>query len=204
MSPRGRPREFEPDQVLDQALDVFWTRGYAASSLDDLGAAMGIARPSLYKAFGDKEALYLATLERFRDGLAETFRACLAEAPTRRAGILGFLRASIERYTAGDTARGCLVWCTGIADAPTVPRVKELLASMIAELDASYITTLRAARSDGELPRRADVAALGRLLGSTQHSIAMRARAGIPASELERIAVEAVAIVFGPERASRR
>jgi AcrR family transcriptional regulator len=204
MSPRGRPREFEPDRVLDQALDVFWTRGYAASSLDELGAAMGIARPSLYKAFGDKEALYLATLERFRDGLAETFRACVAEAATQRAGILGFLRASIERYTAGDTARGCLVLCTGLTDAPTVPRVKELLANMIAELDAGYTTTLRAARSAGELPRRADVAALGRLLGSTQHSIAMRARAGATAAELDRIVVEAVAIVFSSERASRR
>jgi AcrR family transcriptional regulator len=204
MSPRGRPREFEPDRVLDQALDVFWTRGYAASSLDELGAAMGIARPSLYKAFGDKEALYLATLERFRDGMAETFRACVVEATSRRAGLLGFLRASIERYTAGDTARGCLVLCTGLGDAPTVPRVKQLLANMIAELDAAYTTTLRAARTAGELPRRTDVAALGRLLGSTQHSIAMRARAGATAAELDRIAVEAIAIVFGPERASRR
>lgn len=178
---------------------MFWTRGFAASSLDDLGAAMGIARPSLYKAFGDKEALYVAALERFRDGMAEAFRACVEAEPTRRAGILRFLHASIERYTAGDTARGCMVFCSGITDAPTVPRVKQLVAAMIGEIDAGYASVLRAARAAGELPRRASVAALGRLLASTQHSIALRARAGAARDELAQLATDVVAIVFGDD-----
>src|SRR4249919_2313925 len=75
--PRGRPRSFDPDAVLEKARGVFWTLGYAATSLDDLAAATGLNRPSLYAAFGDKHALYMRALERTRAGAVAAMRAMM-------------------------------------------------------------------------------------------------------------------------------
>src|ERR1041384_1088527 len=66
--PRGRPRAYEPDQALARAMDAFWEGGYAGTSLDTLADKMGMNRPSLYAAFGDKEQLYLKALERYGEG----------------------------------------------------------------------------------------------------------------------------------------
>ena len=68
----GRPRAYDTDAVLDRAAEVFWANGFSATSLDDLSAAMGMARPSIYNAFGDKAALFLRALERFRDTVASS------------------------------------------------------------------------------------------------------------------------------------
>jgi TetR/AcrR family transcriptional regulator, copper-responsive repressor len=208
--PRGRPRSFDPDIALDRALEVFWSRGFAASSLDELCAAMGIARPSLYAAFGDKQDLYLAIVQRFRDTLAADYRAAMLSADTYRGGILAYLRAAIARYTSGDAARGCLAVCTATAEAAVHPRIREALAAVLAELDAAFEATLQRAVARGELPASADIATLAALLSATQHSLAVRARAGASTAELRQRAAGAVATVFGvgspprPARAVRR
>jgi AcrR family transcriptional regulator len=74
---RGRPRAYDPETALGQAMATFWNAGFAATSLDDLGAAMGMNRPSLYGAFGDKRALYLATIERYRAMARDALHAAL-------------------------------------------------------------------------------------------------------------------------------
>jgi TetR/AcrR family transcriptional regulator, copper-responsive repressor len=201
--PRGRPRSFDPDRALDRALDVFWTTGFAASSLDDLAAAMAIARPSLYAAFGDKEALYLAATARFRDRIAALYRDAVGAAPTLRAGVLAYLRALIAAYTAGPVARGCLAVGTAVSEAPAHPAIRAALAGVLDELDAAFTATLRAARARGELPASADPAALAGLLAAAQHSLAIRARAGAAPAQLERLARTAVDAVFGPPRRAR-
>src|SRR5262245_20822174 len=80
--PRGRPRKYDPDDALAKAMGAFWDRGYAATSLDDISAATGMNRPSLYAAFGDKQAIYLKAIERYRAGPALT--KALAEGTTLR------------------------------------------------------------------------------------------------------------------------
>jgi TetR/AcrR family transcriptional regulator, copper-responsive repressor len=194
--PPGRPRSFDVDRALERAADVFWTRGFAATSLDDLCEAMGIARPSLYAAFGDKQALYLAALERFRAHMAGLYEQAIREHATVRERILGFLRAAIERYTSGHAARGCLAVCTATTDAAEEPRIREALAAILHELDDAFAASLRIARDRGELAATADVAMLGRMLSATQHTLAVRARAGSSKPELERIARGAVELIF--------
>jgi AcrR family transcriptional regulator len=199
----GRPRSFDVDHALDRALDVFWSNGLAASSLDELCAAMAIARPSLYAAFGDKHDLYLAASARFRDRMALAYRDAMVGAQTYCDGVLAYLRAAIGLYTSGEVARGCLAVCTATAEAAAHPRIRDALAAVLRELDAAFAGTLRRARDRGELPATADPEILAQLLSATQHSIAVRARAGTSVDELDRIACAGVAMVFGPAPAPR-
>jgi TetR/AcrR family transcriptional regulator, copper-responsive repressor len=194
---RGRPRGFDVDAVLDRAVDTFWTRGFAATSLDDLCEAMGIARPSLYAAFGDKEALYLASVARFRGRMAELYIQAVRSKPTGRDGILAFFREAIARYTSGEVSRGCLGVCTAAVEAPSHPAVRTALAHLLKELDDAFAGTLRRARDRGELASDADIAALAALLSATLHSIAVRARAGTGKAELQRLARSSVDVILG-------
>ena len=194
--PRGRPRSFDTDRALDRAVDVFWTHGFAASSLDQLSDAMGIARPSLYAAFGGKEDLFLASMQRFVAEMAAIYRDTVFGSASYRAGLLAYLRAAIRRYTAGGVARGCLAVCTATSAAATEPRVREALAEILRGLDEALAGTLRRARDAGELPPGADLEALAAILSATQQSLAIRARAGASDDELDRIARGAIAAVF--------
>jgi AcrR family transcriptional regulator len=200
---RGRPRSFDVDRALDRALEVFWSNGLEASSLDDLCEAMAIARPSLYAAFGDKQDLYLAATARFRDRMALAYRDAMVGAQTYRDGVLAYLRAAIALYTSGEVARGCLAVCTATAEAAAHPRIRDALAALLREQDAGFAGTLRRARDRGELPATADPELLAQLLSAIQHTIAVRARAGTRVDELDRIACASVAMVFGPAPAPR-
>jgi AcrR family transcriptional regulator len=201
---RGRPRSFDTDVALDRAAEMFWTRGFAATSLDDLCDVMGIARPSLYAAFGDKEALYLAATDRFRARMTEMYVAAIRSTTTARDCVLAFFRDAIARYTSGDIARGCMGVCTATVEAPSHPQVRAALAALLAELDDAFEGTLRRARDRGELAKDADVAGLARVLSATLHSIAIRARAGTSRAELERLARSSVDALLGAQpRATR-
>jgi AcrR family transcriptional regulator len=203
----ARPRSFDRDAALACALEAFWRHGYDQTSINDLTEAMGIKPPSLYAAFGDKQALYLASLEHFRTHMAVLYEQAIRAEPTVRGRVLAFLRLAIDRYTSGDAARGCMAVCTATADATTEPRIREALAAIVRELDEAYAASLRIARDRGELPATADITTLAQMLAATQQTLAVRARAGVPKPALERIARAAVDLVFdqrSSETKSRR
>src|SRR5437868_1871576 len=106
--PAGRPREFDLDQALDAALKVFWRKGYEGASLPDLTKAMGINRPSLYAAFGNKESLFRKTVERYIEGPASQIGEALRE-PTARGVVERLWRESIELTTGTENPRGCFL-----------------------------------------------------------------------------------------------
>src|SRR5436309_16099350 len=104
---RGRPRSYDPDRALAQATAAFWDAGYAATSLDDLSAATGMNRPSLYGAFGDKKALYYATLERYRAAARAAVAKALDPNQTLRRALGRFYDAALAIYLSGEHgARG--------------------------------------------------------------------------------------------------
>src|SRR4051812_18827446 len=105
----ARPTEFDRDEAVRRALDLFWAKGYAATSLDDLTAAMGIGRGSLYNAFGDKHALFLEALDRYRADRLGQLRRVLEAAPSARAGVAAALRGTVGALWSEAPRRGCLL-----------------------------------------------------------------------------------------------
>lgn len=202
---RGRPRAYDPDLVLDRARDVFWDAGYASSSLDELAAAMSMNRPSLYGAFGDKEALYLKTLERYRDESLAALREALDPARPLRECLRTVYAKSLEIYLAGDSAaRGCFLIGTATTEAVLHPAVRDVLGASLRAFDRAIEGRLRIAVERGELGRQVDVTALARLSSAIMHSLALRARAGERRATLEAFAQSGLDMICGRETAMPR
>ncbi|MGK9230710.1 TetR/AcrR family transcriptional regulator [Inquilinus limosus] len=199
---RGRPRAYDPDVALERARDVFWEAGFTGSSLDALSAATAMNRPSLYGAFGDKEALYLRTLERYRDEGLAAMRQALDPGRSLREGLDAVYAAALATYLderAG--ARGCLLIGTAAVEAVLHPAVRAVLHGSLTVFDQALEERFRLARDRGEIDAAADAAALARLASAVMHSLAVRARAGESRAVLEAIADSGAAMICGAARA---
>lgn len=187
--PRGRPRGFDPEVALKAASERFRTFGYAATSLDDLAAATGLARPSLYAAFGDKKALYLAALARTHRRLEASFDALEAAALPRDALLKRIFASTIDLYLTGDIGPGgCIAVNTASTEAVADPEIRAALHRFITMEDARMAQILAAAGI-------ASPEASARMVMSVIHSLAIRTRAGTPRDELERLAADCIALL---------
>jgi AcrR family transcriptional regulator len=187
--PRGRPRGFDTEVALKAAAERFRTFGYAATSLDDLAAATGLARPSLYAAFGDKKALYLAALARTHRRLEATFDALEAAALPRDELLRAIFAGTLDLYMTGEIGPGgCIAVTTASAEAVADPEIRAALLAFLAMEDARMMRIFTAAGI-----ARADAAA--RVVMSVIHSLAVRTRAGTPRAELEAIAADCIALL---------
>src|SRR5215472_6665877 len=149
--PRGRPREYDSDRALADAAESFWKNGYAATSLDELAAATGMNRPSLYAAFGDKRDLYLKTLKRYRDQSRSMVMQILSDNPTLRVFLTRFYKTALDIYLAGeDGARGCYSIATAGVRATVDPSVRAFLADSVRSTDALLAGLVRKAQDRGE------------------------------------------------------
>ncbi len=194
---RGRPRAYDPQVALARAAEVFWKAGYAGTSLDDLAAATGMNRPSLYAAFGDKRDLYLKTLERYRQEGRELARHALAESPTLRVFLKRFYDKALELYLAGGP-RGCYSIGTAATQAAVDSDVQAFLAASMRSTDEFLTGQIRKAKERGEIARDADTAALGYLATATLHTLAIRSRAGLPRKELNALVDAAIKVICAP------
>jgi len=195
--PRGRPRSFDPDEALDKARAVFWNLGYAATSLDDLAAATGLNRPSLYAAFGDKHALYLAALRRSAsEGVAALTAALRTTAPLRT--ILGVIfDRTVEIYRRGEVGqRGCFLVGTAVTQAVDDPEARALLAGYVADTDRLFSERFAAERDQLAPGITPDAAAV--MASATFHTLAIRARTGAGEAELKAVGQAAVNLICGP------
>jgi TetR/AcrR family transcriptional regulator, copper-responsive repressor len=193
---RGRPRAYDPEAALQRATGAFWNAGYSGTSLDDLAAATGMNRPSLYAAFGDKHALYLKALERYWESGIEAMRIALAGDRPLGEALLRVYDAALAMYfPAKGRPRGCFAIGTAVTEAVADPAIRAVFAEGLRRLDAGFEARLRAAREAGELRRDADPAALAALASAVLHSIALRARSGTPREALERMARDAVSLI---------
>lgn len=186
---RGRPPLYDRDAAIAALTRVFWDQGFAATSLDDLASATAMNRPSLYGAFGDKQAMYLAALGRYGDDAEVQLGNILAAVPEVHAAIGALLHAGVDFYLVGDAGpRGCLAVCTAAAEAVTTPAMRDGLAAVLAMLDGVIAERLVQGVADGQLPPDFDVAAGAMMIAGTLHSIAIRARAGSPRAALLHLA----------------
>ena len=195
---RGRPRAYEPDVALGKALDLFRKEGFAATSLDDLSAATGMNRPSLYGAFGDKRELFIKSYERYRaDARAAMQDVFKGELPIRQR-LARIYTVALDIYLAGEGGpRGCFTVMTAGSEAMADPDIRCMVLEGLCELDKAFASSFRIAKEKGELPDSADPAALAQLASATIHTIAVRARAGVPRGELEAIVKSAIDLMCG-------
>ena len=195
---RGRPRAYEPDVALGKALDLFRKGGFAATSLDDLSAATGMNRPSLYGAFGDKRELYIKSYARYRtDARAAMIEIFRGEMPIRER-LKCVYAAALDIYVA-DTSdpKGCFTVMTAASEAVADPEIRAMVLDGFAELDKAFASSFRRAKEKGELPPSADPVVLAQLASATIHTIAIRARARVPRKELEAIVKGAIGVMCG-------
>jgi AcrR family transcriptional regulator len=191
---RGRPRSFDSAAVLDSAAEVFWAKGFAETSLDDLGAAMGMGRPSIYNAFGDKGAVFLHALERFRDTIASSpMRAMEAEDSIGDA-LDAFFRQIVEYTTADRSHLGCLLG--SVAPITDTPEVRRFLNENLAETEARIANRLSGAVRRGQLPASYSAEQGARRAVNAMFSLAARARLGSSRDELLTDAADATSTVL--------
>ncbi len=196
---RGRPRAYDPQTALQQALGVFWNTGYSGASLDSIATAAGMNRPSLYAAFGDKHALYIKALEQYWEFAAASMREALTDLdlPLTEA-LQRFYEGQLSIYFSGDgQPRGCFAIGTATTEAVEDPQIREVLSDRLSRLDADLEVRLQAAKNAGELKGDADPAALAVLASSLLHSISIRARAGKSRAELTELARNAIRVICG-------
>jgi AcrR family transcriptional regulator len=195
---RGRPRAYEPEVALGKALELFRKGGFAATSLDDLSAATGMNRPSLYGAFGDKRELYIKSYQRYRDdaraAMGDIFRTELS----LRKRLERIFAVALDIYLADeDEPQGCFTVLTAASDAVHDPAIRDMVVEALSELDKAFARCFRLAKDNGELPEEADPVALGQLASATLHTVAIRARAHVPRKELEVIVKNAIGVTCG-------
>ncbi|MCA1495782.1 MULTISPECIES: TetR/AcrR family transcriptional regulator [unclassified Bradyrhizobium] len=195
---RGRPRAYEPDVALGKALDLFRKQGFAATSLDDLSAATGMNRPSLYGAFGDKRELYIKSYQRYRDEAGAAMVAIFREEMPLRQRLERIYAAALDIYLSGDTGpRGCFTVVTAASEAVGDPEIRAMVLDGLTGLDKAFASCFRRAKEKGELPESADPFALAQIASATIHTIAIRSRARVPRKELEAIVKGAIDVMIG-------
>ncbi len=194
---RGRPKQYDTEQALRAAGAVFWEKGFSATSLDDLAAAMEMNRPSIYRAFGDKEDIYRAALNQFGAIMDDAFTRSFSQDRDIRAGLKNFYRKALEVYSSDETALGCMVWSTAPATTLIHPEVQADLLAAIRQVDAGMLQQLEQAIARGELAADTDSKTLAKLLQALLHSISIRVRAGEAKSAIQKFADKAVSVLLG-------
>lgn len=186
--PRGRPRSFIPSEVLDRVRAVFMAKGFAAASLDELAAAAGLNRPSLYAAFGDKEQLYIAALRFYGEKSVEALDQILAAPGTIEQRLGKVYNAAIDLYTAPPHRPGCMIVGTAAAESPMHPQIATVARGLLAGIEGSF----ERAFADSRLSTTPSPPARARMAGAILYAIAIRARLGAKATELRAFAASMV------------
>lgn len=163
----ARLREFDADDVLDKAVEVFWSKGYEATSIQNLVDAMGIHRGSLYAAFGDKQKLFLAVLDRYRAVVVRELLDILNGSTSGTASIQAFFDAVVEHVVTGGPLRGCLVTNSAVERGLSDPETARKVRRCIQQIEDGFYSTLQRAETEGDLGRHADLRSLARYLTSS-------------------------------------
>jgi AcrR family transcriptional regulator len=182
----GRPRAFDADKALDRALAVFWRNGYEGASLPALTKAMGINRPSLYAAFGNKQALFRKAVERYERGPASYAHKALKK-PTAREVVEALLEGVVALLTNPRNPGGCLMVQGALACGENADGVRQELASLRAAGVAAIRRRFQRAIEEGDLPARADASVLARFVATVTHGLAVQAASGASRKELLRV-----------------
>jgi AcrR family transcriptional regulator len=194
MATRGRPRTFDPDVALRQALDLFWERGYEGTSLNDLADAMGIASASIYACFGNKQTLFRRVMALYGATSGEPPRRALREQPTARAAVHAMLRATADQITGSHTPHYCMLILAAPTGAVENHEVRDFLADRRRDMHAIIRDRLARGVTDGDLTAAPDsLEAIARYYTTVVQGLSIQARDGATRAELEAVITCAMA-----------
>lgn len=185
--PIGRPRGFDADEALECAMRVFWERGYDGASLNDLTEAMGITKTSMYRAFGNKDQLFLKALARYDEGPAAYGRRAVAE-PTAVRVARAFLNGAVRATTQPDSPPGCLGVQGALAAGPLGHAAHQALVEWRNDGRVMLEERFRRAVDEADLPPTADPARLAGYVLTMAFGIAVQAASGLGREQLQEIA----------------
>jgi len=186
-APIGRPRGFDADAALEKAVLIFWAQGYDGASLDDLTAAMGITRTSMYRAFGNKEELFRKALQRYTEGPAAYVARALGQ-PTAQEVATDFLAGAVRSTTRPGCPAGCLGVQGSLAAGESGRPARDTLAAWREEGTAHLRERFQRAVDEGDLPAGVDPGLLARYLMTMANGIAVQAAGGTAQTELQLVA----------------
>ncbi|GAB3225240.1 TetR/AcrR family transcriptional regulator [Glycomyces halotolerans] len=190
---RGRPRTFDRDQALEQALQVFWRLGYEPASIAELTRAMGIRPASLYAAFGDKRRLFREAVDLYVAKHGAFRGAALAEEPTAREAIERIMLESARQHTDPANPPGCLIISATVDCGPESEDVAAELRQMRLAAEAQMERRIREGIDAGELPPGTDARRLAKFFATTIHGMSRQAQDGATTEELTAVAELALA-----------
>lgn len=193
MGERGRPRSFDRDTALKRAMEVFWAQGYEGTSMSDLTAAMGIASPSIYAAFGSKEALFREAVELYSKLEGGGATRALEDAKTAREGVAALLRANAVAITDPAKPPGCMLVLAAAVGTTKNDPVREFLAERRLNMRAVIQDRLARGVTDGDLPPGTDTSRLAAFYTTVMQGLSIAARDGASRADLEDIVDSAMA-----------
>ncbi|KIA60690.1 TetR family transcriptional regulator [Nocardia vulneris] len=184
MAERGRPRAFDRTDALRRAMEVFWEHGYEGASMNDLTTAMGINSPSLYAAFGCKEALFREAIDLYGQTEGGYTERALREEPTARAAIEAMLRDNAIAYTVEDKPHGCMVVLAGSTYTTRNESIRDFLVEKRRGTIEDIRKRLDRGVTEGDLPAATDTAALANFYTTVLYGLSIQARDGVPLKSL--------------------
>lgn len=193
MAERGRPRGFDRDVALRRAMELFWRHGFEGVSMAELTAAMGIAAPSLYAAFGSKEALFREAVALYRDTNGAATRRALDCEQTARGAIEGMLRDNADAFTDPSLPHGCFVILGAVNTAPEHEGLRAHLMDLHKESCGLILRRLEQGAATGELPQDVDLGPVAGFYSTVLAGLSIKARDGTGRREMHAIIDHAMA-----------
>lgn len=193
----ARPREFDEETALDKAMELFWSKGYEKTSVQDLCEHTGVHRGSLYETFGDKNELFLAALDRFRHQSAGRPFAVLEESGKPKEQLAAFFERLIDRSM--DNAkerRGCLIANTAVELAPFDPKVASRVEASLLDMENRFYSFLLRAHKEGALKGKRNLRELSRFLVGVKQGLHIMAKTAVDRKTLQDVYQVALSAIF--------
>jgi TetR/AcrR family transcriptional repressor of nem operon len=191
-----RPKEFNPDEALEKAMQVFWHKGYEATSMEDLLGAMNINRGSLYATFGDKRELFLKAMDLYCSGGGIGSRLSILSQPGPALPLIRqFIHRMLEFGLSDPLRRGCMITNTVMELAPHEKDIARKVSGRLRMAEEGFFRLLTRAKQEGELAKDKDPRALARVLVTMMQGTIVMIKAGTPADVVKQTAETALSIL---------
>ena len=194
---RGRPKAYDQSQVLKAMRDIFWRKGYAATTLDDLAQASGLNRPSLYNGFGEKADIYRQVLDDYVDYIRPKFLKAFSAPGGLKAALIAVFDTSIEINTPQNEMQGmgCFVLSAALIDSLRDTAIAAMVMQRLREMEKGFEWRLRQAVNEGEISSQTDPTALARMATSIHSTLSVKMRAGENVEDIRTYATQMIEIL---------